>query len=95
MHSSSPRFVLHALPISSSLTWSFYLYLENITNYETPNFLYVTAIGKYKASQLNSPVDASFLLACVPHRRAGWPTAVRTVSSVQKCYVSKCYVATS
>jgi hypothetical protein len=23
MHSSSPPFVLHALPISSSLTWSF------------------------------------------------------------------------
>jgi hypothetical protein len=27
MHSSSPTFVLHALPMSSSLTWSFQLYL--------------------------------------------------------------------
>jgi hypothetical protein len=29
-------FVLHALPISSSLTWSFLLYLSKSTNYEAP-----------------------------------------------------------
>jgi hypothetical protein len=34
MHSYSPPFVLHALPISSSLTWSFQLYLEKSTSYE-------------------------------------------------------------
>jgi hypothetical protein len=36
MHSSSPSFVLHALPISSSLTWSFLLYLvkSTSTNYD-------------------------------------------------------------
>jgi hypothetical protein len=31
MHSYSPPFVLHALPISSSLTWLFSLYLEKST----------------------------------------------------------------
>jgi hypothetical protein len=29
-------FVLHALPISSSFTWSFYLYLAKSTSYEVP-----------------------------------------------------------
>jgi hypothetical protein len=31
-------FVLHALPISSSLTWSFLLYLEKSTSYEAPHY---------------------------------------------------------
>jgi hypothetical protein len=35
MHSSSPPFVLHALPISSSLTWS--LCLARSTSYEVPH----------------------------------------------------------
>jgi hypothetical protein len=30
--------VLHALPISSSLTWSFWLYLAKSTNYEAPHY---------------------------------------------------------
>jgi hypothetical protein len=39
MHSSSPTFVLHVLPISSSLTWSFNLYLENSTSYVGPHYV--------------------------------------------------------
>jgi hypothetical protein len=31
-------FVLHALPISFSLTWSFYLYFEKSTSYEAPHY---------------------------------------------------------
>jgi hypothetical protein len=31
-------FVLHALPISSSLTWSFYLYLAKSTRHEAPHY---------------------------------------------------------
>jgi hypothetical protein len=31
--------VLHALPISSSLTWSFELYLEKSTSYEAPHYV--------------------------------------------------------
>jgi hypothetical protein len=38
MHSSSPPVVLHSLPISSSLTWSFYLYLEKSKSYEAPHY---------------------------------------------------------
>jgi hypothetical protein len=30
--------VLHAMSISSSLTWSSYLYLGKSTSYETPNY---------------------------------------------------------
>jgi hypothetical protein len=30
--------VLHALPISSSLTWSFWLYLAKNTSYEAPHY---------------------------------------------------------
>jgi hypothetical protein len=36
MHSSYPPFVLHALPISSPLTWSFKLYLKKSQSYEAP-----------------------------------------------------------
>jgi hypothetical protein len=36
MHSSFPPFVLHALPISSYLTWSLWLFLEKSTRYEAP-----------------------------------------------------------
>jgi hypothetical protein len=32
------QFVLHALPISSSLTWSFQLYLRKSTSYEIPHY---------------------------------------------------------
>jgi hypothetical protein len=35
MQSSPPPFVLHALPISCSLTWSFQLYFEKNTSYES------------------------------------------------------------
>jgi hypothetical protein len=38
MHSSSDLFVLHALPISSSLAWSFWLYLVKNTSYGTPHY---------------------------------------------------------
>jgi hypothetical protein len=38
MHSPSPPFALHALPISSSLTWSFSLYLTESTSYEAPHY---------------------------------------------------------
>jgi hypothetical protein len=38
MHSSSPPFVLHALPISSFFTWSSWLYLEKSTSYEAPHY---------------------------------------------------------
>jgi hypothetical protein len=31
--------VLHALPISSSLVWSFYLYLANSISYEAPHYV--------------------------------------------------------
>jgi hypothetical protein len=31
--------VLHALPISSSLTWSFWLYSEKSTSYEAPHYV--------------------------------------------------------
>jgi hypothetical protein len=34
MHSASSPFVLHALPISSSLTWWFQLYLVKGTSYD-------------------------------------------------------------
>jgi hypothetical protein len=34
MHSTSTPFLLHDLPISSSLTWSFYLYSGKNTSYE-------------------------------------------------------------
>jgi hypothetical protein len=34
----SPPRVLHALPISSSSTWSFWLYLGNSTSYEAPRY---------------------------------------------------------
>jgi hypothetical protein len=39
MHSSSSPVVLHALPMSSSLTWSFKLCLEESTSYEGPHYL--------------------------------------------------------
>jgi hypothetical protein len=38
-HSSSPPFVLHALPISSSLTWPLSLYLEKSTSYKAPHYV--------------------------------------------------------
>jgi hypothetical protein len=38
MRSSSPPLVLHTLSISSSLTWSVYLYLEKSTIYEAPDY---------------------------------------------------------
>jgi hypothetical protein len=42
MISSSPPCVLHALPISSSLTLSFELYLANRTSYEAPHYVVVS-----------------------------------------------------
>jgi hypothetical protein len=39
MHSSSLPLVLHGLLISSSLTWSFWLYLEKSTSYEASNII--------------------------------------------------------
>jgi hypothetical protein len=38
IQSSSAQFVLHALPISSSWTWSFQLYLAKTTSYEAPHY---------------------------------------------------------
>jgi hypothetical protein len=38
MHSFSPPCVLHALPISCSLTWSLKLYLAKSTSYEAPHY---------------------------------------------------------
>jgi hypothetical protein len=38
MHSSSYSFVLHALPISASFTWSLHLYLAKNTSYEAPHY---------------------------------------------------------
>jgi hypothetical protein len=38
MHSSSPPFMLHVLPISFSLTWSFQLYLSKSTSYEAAHY---------------------------------------------------------
>jgi hypothetical protein len=38
MHSPSSPFVLHALIISPSLTWSFYLQVAKSTSYEAPHY---------------------------------------------------------
>jgi hypothetical protein len=38
MHFSSPPFVLHTLPIPSSLSWSFQLRLERSTSYDAPHY---------------------------------------------------------
>jgi hypothetical protein len=38
VHSSSPPFVLHALPISSSLTLSFQLYLAKSISYKVSHY---------------------------------------------------------
>jgi hypothetical protein len=40
MQSSSPPFVLHALPISFSFTFSFKLYLEKSASYEAPHYAF-------------------------------------------------------
>jgi hypothetical protein len=53
MHAVSPLFVLHALPISSSLTRLFYLYLEKSTSYETPHY---AVFQTYEIRQKNLPV---------------------------------------
>jgi hypothetical protein len=71
MHPSSTPFMLHALQSSSSLTWSFWLYLAKSTSYEAPRY----------AVFLQSPIMSSFfnlyillstlfpntLTVCVPH----------------------------
>jgi hypothetical protein len=38
LHSISPCYVLNTLPMSSSLTWSFCLYLAKSTSYKAPNY---------------------------------------------------------
>jgi hypothetical protein len=52
MHSFSPPFVLHALSISSSLTWSFWLYSEKNTNYETPNYAVFSTLPSFLSSSV-------------------------------------------
>jgi hypothetical protein len=45
MHFSLSTFVLNSLPISSSLTWSFWLYLVKRTSYEAPNYAVFSPIS--------------------------------------------------
>jgi hypothetical protein len=44
-------FVLHTLPISSSYTWSFYLYSEKSTSYEAPHY---TVFSNLRSLHLSS-----------------------------------------
>jgi hypothetical protein len=46
-YSSSPLFLLHTLPISSSLTSSFECYLEKSPSYEAPHYVVFSLRSKY------------------------------------------------
>jgi ribosomal protein L36 len=52
MHFSSPPFRLHALPISSFLTWSFKLYLEKSTCYEAPHYAVFSSLPSVHLSSV-------------------------------------------
>jgi hypothetical protein len=50
--------VMHAKPISSSLTWSFWLYLEKCTSCETPRYVVV-----FQPPIISSLLGPNFLLS--------------------------------
>jgi hypothetical protein len=48
MHSCSPTFMLHALPISSSLTWLFHAYCGDICGLiSIQNFTFLVPVSPY------------------------------------------------
>jgi hypothetical protein len=63
MHSSAPPFVLHALPISLSLTSPFKLYLEKSTSYEVPHY----AVFSNLLSLLLNTLFSNTLSLCSSH----------------------------
>jgi hypothetical protein len=69
LHALISPFVLHALPISSSLTWSFYLYLEKSTSYEAPHYAVLSNLLSLHFYSIQIRSSASFSqtpLVCVP-----------------------------
>jgi hypothetical protein len=64
IHSPSPPFMLHALPISFSFTLSFYLYLARSTTYEVLHYVVFISLPSPHLSSIQ--IFSSAPSVCVP-----------------------------
>jgi hypothetical protein len=85
MLSSSP-FVLHALPISSSLTWLFKVYLAKSTNCEAPFYAIFSTL-----LSLHSPLVQIFSSALLSNALSLCSALNVTFRQIQRQYYSRVY----